>query len=67
MNKESLDRAEEEIIKVLRDLEIDNIDKLELMLNLSHFLDDKNYKENIKILALHNRDKRRRECEEDNR
>lgn len=40
------------IIKALRDLEIDNIDKIEIMLNVTKFLDDKNYEENLKTLII---------------
>lgn len=48
MKKESLDKASEEIIKALKESDIDDMDKLELMLNLYHMLD--NYEENIKVL-----------------
>ena len=55
MNKESLDKASIAMIKTLRDLEIDNVDKMELMLNINKFLDDKKYDENVKILRIHDK------------
>ena len=53
MNKESLDKATIAFVKALKYLEIENYDKLELMINVSRFLDDKKYDENIKILRIH--------------
>ena len=50
MEKESLMRVREEIIKLLRTLDIDNIDKVELMINLDYFLDADVYEESIKVL-----------------
>ena len=52
MNKESLERAGEQIILLLDKMDINNEDKLELMINLYHFLDPKKYKKNIKALKL---------------
>jgi hypothetical protein len=51
MKKESLDKALTAIILVLRDLDIDNIDRVELMTNLYHLLSDKEeYERSIEIL-----------------
>ena len=52
MNEESLKRVRDEIIKTLEKTDIDNSDKLELIVNLYHFLDEKKYENNIKILRL---------------
>lgn len=54
MNKESLERAGEQIILLLDKMDINNEDKLELMINLFHFLDPKKYKKNIKKLRREN-------------
>ena len=45
MQKESLDQAIKVILESIERLEIDNYDKLELMLNIYHFLE--NYHENV--------------------
>ena len=51
MNKESLIKARELLISVLSNSEINDIDKVELMLNINKFLDEEVYKDNINILA----------------
>ena len=48
MQKESLDQAIKVILESIERLEIDNYDKLELMLNIYHFLE--NYHENVRYL-----------------
>lgn len=48
MNKESLEKVKDEIIKVLENTDIDIVDKAELMINLVHLLE--NYEKSIKIL-----------------
>lgn len=48
MKKESLIRAIGVIIEALRTADIDDTDKLELMLNLSHLLE--HYEEDIQLL-----------------
>lgn len=53
MNKESLTKAKETIIKALGNSNIDLLDKLELIINLNILLDKDNYEEDIKILKLH--------------
>ena len=55
MNKESLIEAREIIIQSLSESNINNLDKLELMLNINKFLDEKEYEENIKILVKKNK------------
>lgn len=50
MSKESIIKALEMIIKVLDESDIDIFDRTELMINISHFLDEKQYEENIKKL-----------------
>ncbi len=51
MNKESLIKAKELLISSLSKSEIDDIDKVELMLNINKFLDEEIYKDNINILT----------------
>lgn len=53
MNKESLIKARELIVNVLANPALNQIDKVELMLNLSRLLEPEKYDENIKVLALH--------------
>lgn len=50
MNKDSLIKAKDEIIKILEKLDIDNQDKMELIINIYHFLNEKEYNTNIKVL-----------------
>lgn len=55
MDKESLEKAGKQIILLLDKMEgIKEKDRLELMINLYHFLDPKKYKKNIKILRRGN-------------
>lgn len=52
MKNTSLEKATELIINLLDNTnEIDNIDKTELMINISQFLNKNEYRENIKILS----------------
>lgn len=52
MKNSSLEKATEIIIEALNDTEqIDNIDKAELMLNITQFLKENEYRDNIRILA----------------
>lgn len=51
MNKESLIKAREIIIQSLSESNINNLDKLELMLNINNFLQENEYEENIKVLV----------------
>lgn len=48
MNKESLDKIKDKFIDIIENTNIDNADKLELLMNIWLFLE--NYEENIKIL-----------------
>ena len=50
MQKESLDLAINTIIESIEKLDINIYDKLELMLNIRNFLDERLYDENIKVL-----------------
>ena len=43
-------KAKEKIIFFLTDVNIDVVDKAELMINLYQFLDENKYEENIKVL-----------------
>ena len=52
MKNTSLEKATEIIIEALNETEqIDNIDKAELMLNITQFLKENEYRDNIRILA----------------
>lgn len=51
MEKESLLKARKRIIEAISMLE-PITDRVELMVNLMHFLDDEKYEENIKVLKL---------------
>jgi len=48
MNKESLEKIREEIFKIKENKHINEIDKMELLMNIDLFL--QNYEDNIKIL-----------------
>ena len=50
MNKESLIKAKEKILFYLTDINIDVVDKAELIINLYQFLDENQYENNIKVL-----------------
>ena len=50
MKCKSLNETIDMIIENLDKMEINQQDKLELMLNLKEFLQPKNYKQNIKVL-----------------
>lgn len=50
MNKESLKKAREEIIKALSNLDIDLVDRLELLININELLQENRYEEGIKVL-----------------
>lgn len=54
MKNESLEKAQEEILKTLSESEIDKIDKAELILNLHCFLEKDNYRKHVKILSKQN-------------
>lgn len=53
MKQESLEKAIELIIEALEKGDIEIIDKTELMLNESKFLDKDKYEKNIKVLQKH--------------
>lgn len=50
MKKESLEEIRRLLIPVISNADIDAMDKTELLINLYHFLDIKNYEESINIL-----------------
>ena len=50
MNAESLDKALYTIIIALKQTDINEADKMELLINLYHFLDVKHYKSNVETL-----------------
>lgn len=50
MQDVSLLKALKTILLNLEESDIDLVDKVELMINISHFLDIEDYEENIKVL-----------------
>lgn len=58
MKSKSLNIALDIIIEEIAKSEINNQDKVELMLNIREFLEPKNYKENIYVLEKHYENKR---------
>ena len=57
MNKESLEKVQAKVVDILNDVDIETIDKIELLINLMHFLNPEKYHENIRILSLNNNKK----------
>lgn len=53
MNKKSLYLARKKIIEKISTMDVPLQDRVELMINICKFLDDKEYEENIKVLRLH--------------
>ncbi len=54
MKEESLNRIRLKMMEVITKENIDEADKLELLLNLYHFLDNNKYEKNIKVLKKEN-------------
>lgn len=52
MNKESLEIVQGQISNLLNNCDIPIHEKVELLINLVHFLDPNKYEENIKTLQL---------------
>ena len=50
MEKESLEIVSEKVVDMLNHAEIETIDKIELLVNLMHFLNPDEYEDNIKVL-----------------
>lgn len=50
MNKESLIKAREMVLRVINGLEILDYDKIELLINLNTYLNPDNYEEDTKVL-----------------
>ena len=57
MNKESLEKIKEKFVDIIENTNIENSDKLELLMNICLFLD--NYEENIKILQQYGKKRRK--------
>ncbi len=55
MDKESLIIARNVIIKALKEAKMDEVDRVELIININAFLKEKEYSENIKILRKKNK------------
>lgn len=64
MNKESLEKVQEKIAELLNNTDIDTIDKIELLINLIHFLNPETYEENIQVLEEHRKLKLTKEDDE---
>ena len=50
MTKESLEKVQNKVVDILNETDIPTIDKVELLINLIHFLDPEKYENNIKTL-----------------
>lgn len=50
-----MEKARDIIIQSLSESNINNLDKLELMLNINNFLQENEYEENIKVLVKKNK------------
>lgn len=59
MNKESLETLKNKFIEIIENTNIDNADKLELLMNIWLFLE--NYEDNIKILHKYGKKRVRRD------
>lgn len=57
MEKESLETAKESIANMVDVLDIPIYDKIELLINLVHFLNPEEYDENVKVLQKRKIDK----------
>jgi hypothetical protein len=51
MQRESIERVKKRLIEVLSSMDLPLEDRLELMINLLHFLND--YEDNIEVLQKH--------------
>lgn len=51
MDKESLEKVQDKIADLLNNVDIPITDKVELLINLIHFLND--YEDNIRVLEEH--------------
>lgn len=50
MTRESLEITADACVKLIKELDIPDVDKLELMINIFHFLDYETYDKNIDLL-----------------
>lgn len=57
MTNESLNKIKEKFVDIIENTNIENADKLELLMNICLFLD--NYEENIKILQQYGKKRRK--------
>lgn len=57
MGKESLELVSDSIADMVDTLDIPIYDKIELLINLVHFLNPDEYEDNIKILRKHKQEK----------
>jgi len=64
MEKSSLEKAKEIIIKGLYDLDINPVDKGELAINLTHLLDEDTYDKNIQTLRQQEQNEKQISIEE---
>lgn len=64
MKKESLKIIRDKIIDILYQADINPIDKGELVINLTHFLDENSYDNNVKVLRKSEQEDRQISIEE---
>lgn len=50
MDKDSLEKVQDKVADILNNIDIPIHDKVELLINLIHFLDPNQYDNNIKVL-----------------
>ena len=56
MEKESLIICRDKILNAFKKINIEPLDKLELMVNVYYFLDPEEYEDNIKVLKKEKKD-----------
>lgn len=52
MDKDSLEKVQDKVADILNNIDIPIHDKVELLINLVHFLDPNQYDNNIKVLMI---------------
>lgn len=63
MNKESLKKVSDRVHLLVDDLDVPIEDKVELLINVLHFLNPEEYEDNIKVLQEHKLQLKRDELE----
>lgn len=65
MEKINLLKASQELLNTLELMEMERIDKIELMINIYHFLEPSKYEENIRLLKQNQADTRFKKTEQE--